>query len=216
MEPNIERRILTDVPIDEIKPHPDNPRIHGHKSISTIEASYKEFGVTSLMEVDENMDLLVGHGRWLTHKKRGDVKIPMVMQILGMPEDKKAAYRAANNSVQEASGWDKEKLQLLVDSIPKYDWNSLGIKLDPTDEVDKAFKKFNDDNCEYPIIPKFSEVYNAVTVICTNETDFVYLSTKFGLGKAKTYFKSEKIGQQRIVMFDKIKEVLAKSDDKQE
>ena len=26
---------FTDVPIDEIKPHPDNPRIHGHKSIST-------------------------------------------------------------------------------------------------------------------------------------------------------------------------------------
>lgn len=223
-EPNYEQRLLKNVPLEEIIPFEDNTREHGHKSIASIGGSIKKFGYTSPIEVDEKMVILSGHGRYFTLKKSGKKVAPSVIQIIGMPEEDKIIYRDAHNATAEASTWNREKRQIMVDSITRQrelaklepiDWKVLNINLDPTDEVDKAFNKHNDDNCEYPIIPKFNEQYNSVTIICANETDFFYLSTKLGLGKAKTYFKSEKIGQQRAVMFDKVKHVFSAAEDDQ-
>jgi len=49
-------------PIDEVRPNPDNPRVHPEEQIAVLAASLREFDWVRPMLVDENKMVLVGHG----------------------------------------------------------------------------------------------------------------------------------------------------------
>ena len=63
-----------------------------------------------------------------------------MVQILGMPEDKKAAYRAVKQPVQEAFIRLGQGKASYLSIVFRNTIELLGIKLDPTDEVDKVFQ----------------------------------------------------------------------------
>jgi hypothetical protein len=61
--------------------------------------------------VDEKGELLEGHGRLLAAKKRGDATIP-VIQVTGLTEAQKVAYRLTHNKLTMNTGFDPELLKI--------------------------------------------------------------------------------------------------------
>ena len=51
------------LPLAELKPNPANARRHSRKQLHQIAASIREFGFNSIVVVDEEGMILVGHGR---------------------------------------------------------------------------------------------------------------------------------------------------------
>jgi hypothetical protein len=69
-------------------------------------------------------------------------------------------------------------------------------------ELDKQLISANeaaaDQLPELPVTAKFSEKYDAIVIVCSNEIDLNHLSEKLGLDRAKCY-KSSKIGSQHVI-----------------
>jgi len=51
------------LPIADLKPNPRNARLHSQKQLHQIAASIREFGFNSIVVIDEDGVILVGHGR---------------------------------------------------------------------------------------------------------------------------------------------------------
>ena len=49
--------------ISEMKPYPRNARTHSRKQIKQIAAAIQEFGFTNSVLIDENDQIIAGHGR---------------------------------------------------------------------------------------------------------------------------------------------------------
>ena len=49
--------------IADLKPNPRNARLHPKKQLHQIAASIREFGFNSIVVIDEDGIILVGHGR---------------------------------------------------------------------------------------------------------------------------------------------------------
>ena len=67
------------VPIDRITPNPHNPRTHPPKQIRQIADSIHAFGFTSPLLVDEDLNLIAGHGRFAAALTLGMSEIPVLV-----------------------------------------------------------------------------------------------------------------------------------------
>ena len=100
---------VVELPIDEIRPHPKNPKKHFDEG---IESSIKDKGYIELMVVDEDNQLIAGEGRWRALKKLGYEKVKVVRKI-GFTEKQKLEYLLASNKLVERGGWDEEILRTI-------------------------------------------------------------------------------------------------------
>jgi ParB-like chromosome segregation protein Spo0J len=98
-------------PIESVHPSPRNPRKHSNEQVDQIAASMRQFGFTIPLLVDEDGEIIAGHGRLLGAKKNGWPEVP-VMVARGWSEPQKKAYRIADNKLTENSEWDDDLLRL--------------------------------------------------------------------------------------------------------
>ena len=63
-------------PIDALKPYPRNARTHSRKQIGQIADSIDEFGFTNPVLIDENAQIIAGHGRVEAARLLGMSKVP--------------------------------------------------------------------------------------------------------------------------------------------
>jgi len=102
-------------------PYALNAKIHDDAQVGKIAASIKKFGWRgNPIVVDENDEILAGHGRRLAAIKLGLLKVP-VEQITDMTEAEKKAYRLADNRVA-ISNLDTD---LLTQELATMDIDSL-------------------------------------------------------------------------------------------
>jgi ParB/RepB/Spo0J family partition protein len=94
------------VPIDRITPNPHNPRTHPPKQIRQIADSIHAFGFTSPLLVDEDLNLIAGHGRFAAALTLGMSEIP-VLVLSGLSPAKRRALAIADNRIAEGAGWDR-------------------------------------------------------------------------------------------------------------
>lgn len=59
---------IENVPISSIKQYKNNPKIHNNKQVQQIMNSITEFKFTNPVLLDENSEILAGHGRLLVAK----------------------------------------------------------------------------------------------------------------------------------------------------
>jgi uncharacterized protein YggL (DUF469 family) len=62
-----------------------------------------------------------------------------------------------------------------------------GDAMDPEDDFLEEANRYDNKNCLYPIVPKFSEKYDAVLILSDNDTDTAHLETILCIEKARTY-----------------------------
>src|SRR5437763_13784040 len=66
------------VPIDSLRPYPDNARRHSPAQIKKIARSLDEFSWTNPLLVGPDGEIICGHGRFEAAKLRGDSKAPVI------------------------------------------------------------------------------------------------------------------------------------------
>lgn len=113
-----------DVKVEEIVEYEKNARIHSEEQIGQIINSIKTFGFTNPILIDENNNLIAGHGRLKSIKKINEdggidgelvTTIPAIV-ITGLTEAQRRALVIADNKIALNSTWDYELLtQELVD-----------------------------------------------------------------------------------------------------
>jgi len=107
----IKRSQIEEWDIDRLSPYENNAKLHPDSHIEQIANSIEEFTFLDPVAVDENGEILEGHGRLLAAKKRGDNTIP-VIQVTGLSDAQKVAYRLAHNKLTMNTGFDPEMLKL--------------------------------------------------------------------------------------------------------
>lgn len=115
---------LTDVEEAETEnliPYPNNPKEHPEEQINDIASSIKEFGFTQPMVVDEEDQVIIGHGRLQAAKKLGIDTVPVIRRQ-DLSEAQAKALRLADNKVAE-SGWEEEKLEVELEQLEEYDYD---------------------------------------------------------------------------------------------
>jgi ParB-like chromosome segregation protein Spo0J len=107
----IKRGQIEEWDIERLSPYENNAKLHPDSHIEQIANSIEEFTFLDPVAVDENGEILEGHGRLLAAKKRGDNTIP-VIQVTGLSDAQKVAYRLAHNKLTMNTGFDPEMLKL--------------------------------------------------------------------------------------------------------
>jgi ParB-like chromosome segregation protein Spo0J len=102
----IERR-----PVMQLIPYARNARKHGPAQITMIADLIREYGWTMPVLVDEDGEIIVGHGRVLAAQQLGLPEIPTITAH-GWTDKQKRAYRVADNQSAALSTWDKTLLRV--------------------------------------------------------------------------------------------------------
>src|SRR5687768_13831718 len=90
-----------------VKPRPGNPRRHSKRQIKQLAASMREFGFINPVLVDEEKELIAGHGRLEAAQIAGLELVP-VIQLTGLTEAQRRALMLADNKLAENATWDPE------------------------------------------------------------------------------------------------------------
>ena len=91
--------------VAELAPAAKNARTHSPAQISQLVASIQEWGWTIPILVDEDGQIIAGHGRVLAAQQMGLEEIP-TMVATGWTVEQKRAYVIADNKLAENAGWD--------------------------------------------------------------------------------------------------------------
>lgn len=116
------------VDIDKLKPFDKNPRTHSKDQIAQIANSIRKFGWVNPILVDENFEIIAGHGRILAGKELGYEKVP-VAQLSHLSIAEKRGLLIADNRIAENAGWDDELLSQIMAELhdDKFDLSVLGF-----------------------------------------------------------------------------------------
>jgi ParB-like chromosome segregation protein Spo0J len=102
-------------PLTSVKPNRRNARTHSAKQIRQIANSIKAFGFLVPILIDEQQNVIAGHGRHAAAKLLGLAEIPVV-KLSGLSAAQKRALALADNKIAENAGWDR---QILAAELPE-------------------------------------------------------------------------------------------------
>lgn len=139
-------------PIDDLTPYKANPRVHSDAQIDRLVRSIKEFGFTNPVLIDENLNVVAGHGRLMAASIIGMAQVP-TLSLLNLSDEQRRAYIIADNQLALGSSWDDDALQAELKALGEdgYDLSLLGWGDDlPTfgDDIDMSALDDLDDPTE--------------------------------------------------------------------
>lgn len=116
-------------PVAKLIPYARNARKHGPSQIAELADLIREFGWTIPVLVDENGEIIAGHGRVLAAQLLELAEVPVIV-ARGWTAAQKRAYRLADNEVASHSTWNRELLRVeLADlAAQAVDLTVLGFK----------------------------------------------------------------------------------------
>jgi DNA modification methylase len=141
-----------------LRPANRNARTHSKRQIKQIANAIIRFGWTYPIIVDENQQIICGHGRWEAAKELGLKSIP-VLVLRGLSGAEKRALAIADNKVAANAGWDRNLLAAelgeLASLLPEFNLD-LDITGSEPAEIDALVADFGDSDEEpadelYPI-----------------------------------------------------------------
>ena len=97
------------IPPDRLRTWARNARKHSKKQLRQIADSIREFGFTNPVQIDEDLNILAGHGRVEAAKLLGLETVPCRL-LSEMSEAQKRAYVLTDNKLALNAGWDDEPL----------------------------------------------------------------------------------------------------------
>lgn len=115
--------------INKLSEYKYNAKIHTEEQIEQIIKSIQEFGFNDPIAIDENNQIIEGHGRLYALKKLGFEKVQCI-RLKHLSEEKKKAYILAHNKLTLNTGFDTSILNLELESIQDIDMSFYGFKVD--------------------------------------------------------------------------------------
>lgn len=108
------------VSVSNLIPYALNSRDHSDAQIAQIAASIREFGFTNPVLIDEQNNLIAGHGRVLAARKLDLSEVPAVI-VTGLDDRKRRALIIADNKLALNATWNDEALRTeLMDLAADY------------------------------------------------------------------------------------------------
>src|SRR5262249_48632737 len=134
----------------QIKPNPHNLRTHSAKQIRQIANSIMAFKFRSPCLINEDGELIAGHGRYLAAKLLGLTKVPVIV-VAGLSPTQQRALGIADNKIAERAGWDRERLAIEIPELTKLlsaeglDVSILGFEPVEIDQLQADFEEESSD-----------------------------------------------------------------------
>lgn len=131
------------VKISDIKPYKNNARKHNTEQIQQIMASIKEFGFTNPFLIDDDYNLIAGHGRLeaieqlnkVDYKDNPIIEIPAVI-VSDLSEAQYKALILADNKIAENAYWDNDLLKQEVQDLESLiNLNLLGFSDNELEQI---------------------------------------------------------------------------------
>lgn len=116
-------------PLAKLREAPDNARTHSAEQVAQLARSLDQWGWTNPLLVDEEGELIAGHGRLAAAKLRGLREVPVIV-LAGLTEAQRRAYRVADNRLAENAGWDDDKLAAVMKDLRALDFDLSAIGFD--------------------------------------------------------------------------------------
>src|SRR6266404_8270634 len=92
--PTVELKIQY-LPLDEIRPDPSNPRLHGKRHIRQIANSIEAFGFNAPILADDERQIVAGHGRHAAAVLLGLALVPTIC-VGHLSAQQRRAYMVAD------------------------------------------------------------------------------------------------------------------------
>lgn len=130
------------ISISEIKPYDRNARTHSTEQVKQIMDAIKEWGFTNPLLIDEQGNLIAGHGRLEAVKQLNKVdfkdepilELPAIV-VKGLSDSQKKALIIADNQIALNAGWDYEVLALELKELESVNYDLDLLAFDNVDEI---------------------------------------------------------------------------------
>lgn len=118
------------VPIDSLRPHPDNYRGHDAAQVAHIVESIKAVGYYRNTVIAKDGTILAGHGVIEACKQLGVVKVPVVRLNIGPMTIAAKRVLTGDNEISRIAEVDDRKLTMLLKEIHDSNEGLLGTGFD--------------------------------------------------------------------------------------
>ena len=130
------------ISISEIKPYDKNARTHSTEQVKQIMDAIKEWGFTNPLLIDEQGNLIAGHGRLEAVKQLNKVdfkdepilELPAIV-VKGLSDSQKKALIIADNQIALNAGWDYEVLALELKELESVNYDLDLLAFDNVDDI---------------------------------------------------------------------------------
>jgi hypothetical protein len=188
----IERR-----PVAELIPYARNARKHSPTQIAEIAGSIREWGWTIPVLVDEDGQIIAGHGRVLAAHQLAIPDIPTVV-ARGWSDAQKRAYTIADNEIAMHATWNKELLRVELADLQAQAFDLEKIGFAPSDALVEA------ETDELPQALQLEPAREYDVIVCATPDEWERLKVVLDLtpvrrGGYKKGSPLDDIGTQRVV-----------------
>ena len=159
-EPTIPKKIET-LKTAILLPYARNSRTHSEAQIQQIASSIKEFGFTNPILIDENNQIIAGHGRLAAAHLLKIKDVPCI-RLSHLTEVQKKAYVIADNKLALNAGWDDDLLALELKDLESEDFD-LSLTGFSEEELAKLLVEAVEGQTDPDDVPEVQET--AITVL---------------------------------------------------
>jgi hypothetical protein len=147
--------------VDDLIPYARNARTHSDEQVAQLAASIKEWGWTTPVLIDEDGEIIAGHGRVMAARKLGIEEVP-TMTATGWTKAQKQAYVLADNQLPQNAGWDMDLLSVEMKDLDSegFDLSLIGFGDDMLRAAGRSETEGLTDEDAVPDVPE-----NPVTVL---------------------------------------------------
>lgn len=153
------------LPIAQLKCAKNNSRTHSDLQINQIVASIKEFGFTNPVLIDEEDNVIAGHGRLMAAQRMSLEKVPAIT-LYGLSDAQKRAYLIADNKLALNANWDFDVLREEILALEELNFDVGIIGFDDLELKNIFCQKFDEELKNEEINPVFE-----ISVTLKNEAE---------------------------------------------
>src|SRR5574344_1360909 len=139
--------VMNLVSIDKLIPYVNNARTHSPEQINKLRSSLREFGFVNPVIIDNNFNIIAGHGRIMAARAEGIKEVPCVLADY-LTEAQKKAYILADNRMAMDAGWDEEMLKVELEALEgeSFDLSLTGFDEKELSDLFKEEHEVEDDD----------------------------------------------------------------------
>ena len=108
------------LPLAQIRPDPNNPRLHDKRHVRQLAKSIEAFGFNAPILIDDEGQIVAGHGRHAAALLLGLLTVPTICVGHLSPQQRRA-YMVADNRLGDLSKWDGKALAGLMLELAEAD-----------------------------------------------------------------------------------------------
>ena len=124
------------IPIEDIRPHPDNYKVHPPEQLRSLKASLKTFSWTTPIKANLEGFIIAGHGMYKAAIEEGYTHVPV--EFCALDKQLSKAYLVADNETARRAVTEQDKLNELLEgalSIPDFDIEAVGFSSEDLDSL---------------------------------------------------------------------------------